>query len=67
MGFDGAVNTLARVFSPLIMGEIHRVKGPGACFKLTGLCMYAAVSVAMFRRWLVLRKLFGKSETVADH
>jgi len=67
MGFDGAVNTLARVFSPLIMGEIHRVKGPGACFKLAGTCVYAAASVCLFRRWLVLRKLFGKSETVADH
>lgn len=65
MGFDGAVNTVARVISPLIIGEIHRVKGAGACFKVAGSCVYAAMSVALFRRWLVLRKSFGKSETVA--
>ncbi|KAL3781101.1 hypothetical protein ACHAW5_005008 [Stephanodiscus triporus] len=61
MGFDGAVNTVARIVSPLIIGEIHRVKGAGACFKVAGSCAYAAVSVALFRRWLVLRKMFGKS------
>jgi DHA1 family tetracycline resistance protein-like MFS transporter len=61
MGFDGAVNTVARIVSPLIIGEIHRVKGAGACFKVAGACAYAAVSVALLRRWLVMRKLFGKS------
>ena len=66
MGFDGAVNTLARVISPLVIGEIHRVKGAGACFKVAGTCVYAAASVALFRRWLVLRKAFGKSESVAN-
>ena len=67
MGFGGAVNTLARVISSLTMGVIHRVKRPGACFKLAGSYMYVAASVALFLRWLVLRKLFGKSETVANH
>eukprot|EP00584_Thalassiosira_punctigera_P016665 CAMPEP_0172556960 /NCGR_PEP_ID=MMETSP1067-20121228/70389_1 /TAXON_ID=265564 ORGANISM="Thalassiosira punctigera, Strain Tpunct2005C2" /NCGR_SAMPLE_ID=MMETSP1067 /ASSEMBLY_ACC=CAM_ASM_000444 /LENGTH=434 /DNA_ID=CAMNT_0013345907 /DNA_START=428 /DNA_END=1732 /DNA_ORIENTATION=- len=66
MGFDGAVNTLARVVSPMLIGEIHRVRGAGACFKAAGSCAYLAVSLALIRRWLVLRKLFGKPETVAD-
>eukprot|EP00585_Thalassiosira_rotula_P008188 CAMPEP_0196144326 /NCGR_PEP_ID=MMETSP0910-20130528/15885_1 /TAXON_ID=49265 /ORGANISM="Thalassiosira rotula, Strain GSO102" /LENGTH=555 /DNA_ID=CAMNT_0041405953 /DNA_START=13 /DNA_END=1677 /DNA_ORIENTATION=+ len=51
MGFDGAVNTMARVVSPLIMGEIHRVKGAGACFKVAGSCVYVAALLALFRRW----------------
>ncbi|KAL7548933.1 hypothetical protein ACHAWF_012197, partial [Thalassiosira exigua] len=62
MGFDGAVNTLARVVSPLIMGEILRVKGAGSCFKVAGSCAFAAASMALFRRWLVLRKVFANSE-----
>lgn len=62
MGIDGAVNTLARVVSPLIIGEIHRVKGAGACFKVAGSCAYAAISVVLFRRWVVMRKLFEKAE-----
>ncbi|KAL7541141.1 hypothetical protein ACHAXR_012082 [Thalassiosira sp. AJA248-18] len=66
MGFDGAVNTVARVISPLVIGEIHRVRGAGACFKVAGSCVYAAVLVTLLRRWIVLRKLFGKSETISD-
>ena len=65
MGFDGAVNTLARVVSPLIFGEIHRVKGPGACFKVASSCVFTAVAIALSRRWLVLRKAFGKTQTAA--
>ena len=56
MGFDGAVNTVARVLAPLIMGEIHRVKGAGAAFKVASGCVYAAISITLYRRWLVLRK-----------
>ena len=66
MGFDGAVNTLARIISPLIVGEVHRVRGAGACFRVAGSCAYAAASVALLRRWLVMRKLFVKAAKVAD-
>ena len=60
MGFDGAVNTLARVISPLVIGEIHRVRGAGVCFRVAGSCAYLAVAVALFRRHIVLRRMFGK-------
>ena len=68
MGFDGAVNTLARVISPLVIGEIHRVKGAGACFRVAGSCSFVAMAVALFRRHWVLGKMFGKplSATHAD-
>ncbi|KAL7460303.1 hypothetical protein ACHAXS_000764, partial [Conticribra weissflogii] len=58
MGFDGTINTLARVISPLVMGEIHRRRGASACFQVAGSCVYGAVALALFRRWLVLRKQF---------
>ncbi len=67
MGFDGAVNTLARVISPLVIGEIHRVRGAGACFRVAGSCAYLALAVALLRRYIVLRRMFGKpSATDAD-
>ncbi|KAL9189139.1 hypothetical protein ACHAXT_011629 [Thalassiosira profunda] len=65
MGFDGAVNTLARIISPLVMGHIHQARGAGACFKVAASCVYSAVSVALVRRWVVLRKMY-KSESVSD-
>lgn len=58
MGFDGTINTMARVVSPLVMGEIHRRKGAGACFKVAGTLVYSAAALALSRRWLVLRKEF---------
>lgn len=64
MGFDGTINTLARVISPLVMGEIHRQRGAGACFKVAGSCVYAGLFLALSRRWLVLRKEFAKTQTV---
>jgi hypothetical protein len=67
MGFDGAVNTVARIITPLIVGEVHRVRGAGACFRVAGSCAYAACSVALLRRWLVMRKLFVvKAAKAAD-
>jgi hypothetical protein len=61
MGLDGIVNTISRVVSPLVMGEIHRRYGAGPCFSAAGLFVYAAVVLALIRRWLVLRKDFKAS------
>lgn len=63
MGFDGTVNTLARVVSPLAMGEIHRRYGPGRCFGVAGLFVYSAAILAVIRRWVVLRKDFVKTSS----
>ncbi|KAL7500017.1 hypothetical protein ACHAWT_007972 [Skeletonema menzelii] len=63
MGFDGTVNTLARVVSPLAMGEIHRRYGPGRCFGVAGLFVYSAAILALIRRWVVLRKDFNKASS----
>lgn len=63
MGFDGTVNTVARVMSPLIMGEVHRRKGASACFRVAGSFVCVASSLALLRRWLVLRKDFAASQT----
>jgi len=63
MGVDGTINTLARVLSPLAMGEIHRRYGPGFCFGAAGLFVYTAAILALIRRWIVLRKDFIKASS----
>ncbi|KAL7514234.1 hypothetical protein ACHAXN_012974 [Cyclotella atomus] len=61
MGFDGTVNTIARVISPLIMGDIHKRRGAGWCFGVAGCYALTAASLAVLRRWTVLRKDFVTS------
>ena len=55
MGLDGAVNTLARVISPLIMGNLYSKRGPSAAFGVAGVAALAAALIAFLRRVLVLR------------
>jgi len=62
MGLDGTVNTMARVISPLIMGDVHRRKGASACFGVAGSFACLSASLALIRRWIVLRKDFAVSQ-----
>jgi DHA1 family tetracycline resistance protein-like MFS transporter len=55
MGLDGAVNTLARVISPLIMGNLYSKSGPSAAFGVAGAAAFSAAIIAFLRRVLVLR------------
>ena len=55
MGLDGAVNTLARVISPLIIGNLYSKRGPSAAFGVAGVAAFSAALIAFLRRVLVLR------------
>jgi hypothetical protein len=55
MGLDGAVNTLARVIAPLLMGYLYRTSGPSATFGVAGVAALSAAAIALLRRFLVLR------------
>lgn len=55
MGLDGAINTVGRIISPLMMGEIYRRFGAGAAFGLAGSLVLVGMGTALFRRFLVLR------------
>jgi DHA1 family tetracycline resistance protein-like MFS transporter len=55
MGLDGAVNTVGRIISPLMMGEIYRRFGAGAAFGLAGSLVLLGMGTALFRRFIVLR------------
>lgn len=54
MGLDGAVNTVGRVISPVLIGDIYRRLGAGAAFGSAGLAVLSGILVALIRRLLVL-------------
>jgi len=57
MGLDGAVNTIARVISPLAVGEIYRRKGATMAFSLASGAVLSAAVLTVLRRLLVMRDL----------
>jgi DHA1 family tetracycline resistance protein-like MFS transporter len=58
MGLDGTINTIARIVSPLFMGDIYRRYGAGAAFGLAGTMVFGGMFTALFRRYIVLRDSF---------
>jgi len=52
MGLDGAINTMARILSPLIMGELYRQRGASMTFGLSsiGICCSVLMMVLQSRR-----------------
>ena len=55
MGLDGAVNTMARVISPLIMGAIYQRSGSAAAFGVASVAVLSGSAIALIRRFLVLK------------
>ena len=55
MGLDGAINTIARVISPLVMGEVYRRYGASRAFGAAGIAVFGGAFVALYRRFVVLR------------
>lgn len=56
MGVDGAINTLARIVSPLIMGDIYRRFGATRTFAMASCAALTSAIMALFRRFMVVRK-----------
>jgi MFS transporter, DHA1 family, tetracycline resistance protein len=54
MGLDGAINTIARVISPLVMGDIYRRYGPAIAFGVAGVGVFGGVVTTLYRRFVVL-------------
>jgi len=55
MGIDGTVNTIARVISPLFMGEIYRRSGASTVFGVASFAVFSGAAIALWRRFVVLR------------
>lgn len=56
MGLDGAVNTIARIISPIIMGDVYRRGGSQLTFRLAGAAAFASAGIASSRRFYVHRR-----------
>jgi MFS family permease len=59
MGLDGTINTIARIVSPLIMGDIFRRYGAGAAFGLAGIMAFGGALTTLIRRYVVLRQSYA--------
>jgi len=55
MGIDGIINTIARIGSPIIMGDIYRRVGASMAFGVAGLAVFCSSTIAIVRRLMVLR------------
>jgi MFS family permease len=53
LGLDGSINTLARIISPLIMGDIYRRYDAGTAFSAAGISVLFGAAIALFRRYTV--------------
>ena len=48
MGIDGVVNTIARVVSPIVMGEVYRRTGAGVAFGIANAAvLFASSAIAL--------------------
>jgi MFS family permease len=61
LGLDGTINTIARIISPLIMGDVYRRYGAGAAFGLAGTLVLGGAVTTLVRRFLVLRDIEPRS------
>jgi MFS transporter, DHA1 family, tetracycline resistance protein len=59
MGLDGTINTIARIVSPLIMGDVFRRYGAGAAFGVAGTMVFGGVLTTLIRRYVVLRQSYS--------
>jgi DHA1 family tetracycline resistance protein-like MFS transporter len=64
MGLDGTINTIARIISPLLMGDVYRRYGPGAAFGLAGMAVFGGAVTALLRRFVVLKNLHADDSSV---
>jgi MFS transporter, DHA1 family, tetracycline resistance protein len=56
LGFDGAINTVARIVAPLVMGHLYQTRGSSAAFGLAGKAVLIAATTAMAKRVYVMRQ-----------
>ena len=56
LGLDGAINTVARILAPLVMGQLYKTRGPSVAFGLAGKATLLAATIAVGKRVHVLRR-----------
>mmetsp|Transcript_11824 Transcript_11824/g.33956 ORF Transcript_11824/g.33956 Transcript_11824/m.33956 type:complete len:365 (+) Transcript_11824:386-1480(+) len=54
MGLDGFINTLARIMTPIVSGEIYRRYNAGTAFATAGTAVACGAAIALARRFATL-------------
>lgn len=55
LGLDGFINTVARILTPIISGEIYRRYNAGTAFTTAGVAVVCGAITALFRRYAATR------------
>ncbi len=55
LGLDGFINTLARILTPIISGEIYRRYNAGTAFTTAGIAVVCGVITTLLRRFITTR------------
>jgi len=55
LGLDGFINTLARILTPIISGDIYRRYNAGTAFAAAGVAVVCGAITALLRRYTTLR------------
>lgn len=56
MGVDGVINTMARILTPLVMGDVHRRWGATVTFGIASASVFGSSVIALIRRFLVVKE-----------
>ena len=62
LGVDGAINTVARILAPVVMGHIYQTRGSSAAFGLAGKATMMAATIAFGKRVHVLGRELKRTE-----
>lgn len=57
LGLDGSINTLARIITPIAMGEVYRRYQAGTAFAAAGIAVISGACITILRRYTVSKDL----------
>jgi hypothetical protein len=66
MGVDGVINTVARILTPLVMGDVYRRWGATVTFGIASASVFGSSIIALIRRFLVVREQRKPSTTTTS-
>jgi len=53
--FNSSINTMVRIVSPLILGDIYRQSGAALTFGIVSTTVFTSSAIELIRRFLVVR------------
>jgi hypothetical protein len=66
MGVDGVINTMARILTPLVMGDVYRRWGATVTFGIASASVFGSSVIALIRRFLVVKEQRKHATTTSE-